>query len=368
MSTKITKIETFAKSWAGAVKITLDSGEEGWGQVSTFNADISCTVLHRLVAQHFLGEDPENLPRLLERAVENTYKFPGSFTKRAITGIDTAVWDLLGKRADKNVCALFGGTKSKIKAYGSSMRRDISPADEAARLVSLRDSHGYEAFKIRVGSVNGHDEDQWPGRTDELVPTVRKAVGDKVALHVDANSCYTSKKAIEVGRMLEDNGVCHFEEPCPYWEYDWTKEVTDALDLPVAGGEQDCFLHRWRRMIEMRAVDVVQPDICYIGGFDRAMGVAKMAEEAGLPCTPHSANHSLVVIFTLHMLGAIPNAGPYLEFSIEPNEEAQTMYDPYPVVKDGYIDIPQEPGWGIKIRESWLQDAEYLVSGTPNFS
>ncbi|MBT3272989.1 MAG: mandelate racemase/muconate lactonizing enzyme family protein, partial [Spirochaetales bacterium] len=171
-----------------------------------------------------------------------------------------------------------------------------------------------------------------------------------------------------LGRMLEDNGVCHFEEPCPYWEYDWTKEVTDALDLPVAGGEQDCFLHRWRRMIEMRAVDVVQPDICYIGGFDRAMGVAKMAEEAGLPCTPHSANHSLVVIFTLHMLGAIPNAGPYLEFSIEPNEEAQTMYDPYPVVKDGYIDIPQEPGWGIKIRESWLQDAEYLVSGTPNFS
>ena len=78
--------------------------------------------------------------------------------------------------------------------------------------------------------------------------------------------------------MLEDHGVCHFEEPCPYWELEWTKEVADALDLDVTGGEQDCELPTWRRMIEMRAVDVVQPDVCYLGGLTRTLRVAAMAQ------------------------------------------------------------------------------------------
>ena len=68
---------------------------------------------------------------------------------------------------------------------------------------------------------------------------------------------HTPKKAIEVGRLLEDNGVCHFEEPCPYWEWEWTAQVTEALDVPVAGGEQDNDLAQWRRMIQMRSVDIV---------------------------------------------------------------------------------------------------------------
>ena len=86
--------------------------------------------------------------------------------------------------------------------------------------------------------------------------------------------------------MLEDYGVCHFEEPCPYWELEWTKEVADALDVAVTGGEQDCELATWRRMIDMRAVDVVQPDVCYLGGLTRTLRVVAMAQAAGLPGNP----------------------------------------------------------------------------------
>jgi L-alanine-DL-glutamate epimerase-like enolase superfamily enzyme len=204
-----------------------------------------------------------------------------------------------------------------LRVYASSMRRDITPEAEADRLARLRDRHGYDAFKFRIGSECGHDRDQWPGRTGAIVPAVRKALGDEVALLVDANSCYTPAKAIEVGRMLEDYGVCHFEEPCPWWELEWTREVADALDVPVTGGEQDCELPTWRRMIGMRAVDVVQPDVCYLGGLTRTLRVVAMAQAAGLPVTPHSANLSLVTVFTLHMMGAIAGAGPYVEFSIE---------------------------------------------------
>ena len=112
--------------------------------------------------------------------------------------------------------------------------------------------------------------------------------------------------------MLVDHGIRHFEEPCPYWELDWTREVTEALaplDIDVTGGEQDCELATWRRMIDMRAVDVVQPDICYLGGLTRTLRVAAMARAAGLPCTPHAANLSLVTVFTLHMMGAIAGGG-----------------------------------------------------------
>jgi L-alanine-DL-glutamate epimerase-like enolase superfamily enzyme len=156
--------------------------------------------------------------------------------------------------------------------------------------------------------------------------------------------------------------VCHFEEPCPYWELEWTAEVTTALDLDVTGGEQDNDLAQWRRMIKMPAVDIVQPDVCYVGGITRALRVAKMAEEAGMKCVPHSANHSLVTVFSLHMLGAIPNAGDYLEFSIEDQKGHLGMYAPVLEAVDGCVQIPDGPGWGVAINEEWLAKAEHQAS------
>jgi L-alanine-DL-glutamate epimerase-like enolase superfamily enzyme len=244
-------------------------------------------------------------------------------------------------------------------------RGEITPEDEARRLAELRDRFGYDAFKFRVGRECGHDLDEWPGRTEAIVPLVRKTLGPDARLLVDANSGYTPAKAIAVGRMLEDHGICHFEEPCPYWEYRWTKQVTDALDLDVTGGEQDCDLALWRFMIELRAVDVVQPDVCYLGGINRTLKVAKMAAEAGLPVTPHSANLSLVTVFTLHLMGALPNAGPYVEFSIEGPDYypwQDDLYAPALVAEAGKVRIPDGPGWGVEINPAWLERATYQKS------
>jgi L-alanine-DL-glutamate epimerase-like enolase superfamily enzyme len=243
------------------------------------------------------------------------------------------------------------------------MRRDISPDDEAARLVKLRDQLGFEAFKIRLGRENGHDGDASPGRTEKLIPTIRKAVGDKVRLLADGNSCYTPTKAIAIGRMLEQNNYGHFEEPCPYWELEWTAEVAAALSTPVAGGEQDNDLAQFRRMIAMNAVDHVQPDICYIGGFTRALRVARMAQRAGKLVVPHSANLSLVTLFAMHLMAAIPNAAPHVEYTIEGDGGMNgAVYQPAMTVKDGKSPIPAAPGWGVEIREDWLKSATYTRS------
>jgi L-alanine-DL-glutamate epimerase-like enolase superfamily enzyme len=143
---------------------------------------------------------------------------------------------------------------------------------------------------------------------------------------------------------------------------EWTTEVTKALKIPVAGGEQDNDLAQWRRMIRMHAVDIVQPDLLYIGGISRALRVAAMADEAQMPCVPHSANLAMVTVCTLHLMGAIPNAGAYVEFSIEPTPWTDGLYQPALKVQDGKSTIPDEPGWGVKINPNWLAKAERQVT------
>ena len=363
---KIKRLETFTTEFVGFVRVTADSGEQGWGQVSTYNADITCTVFHRQVAPHALGADALDIGGLLDRINDRELKFPGSYLRRAMAGLDTALWDLRGKAEGKPVVALLGGRPGRLRAYASSMKRDITPQDEAERFLRLREAHGFDAFKFRVGAECGRDVDEWPGRTEAIVPTVCKALGDDVVKLVDANSGFSPARAIEVGRMLESEGVTHYEEPCPYWELEQTKQVADALAIDVTGGEQDCELPVWRRMIEMRAVDIVQPDVMYVGGITRSLRVAEMAAAAGLPCTPHSANLSLVTLCTMHLLGAIPNAGKYLELSIEGADYYPWQYglfrnDPYRV-EDGEVTIPDAPGWGAEIDPAWLEQASYSVS------
>ena len=362
---RIDAIETFSNQFVSVVRVRTDDGNEGWGQIAPYHADISAAVLHRQVAPHALGADALDIDGLIAAIPEREHKFPGSHLIRALGGLDTALWDLRGRLEGRSVCELLGGSPRPIPAYASSMRRDIEPGEEARRLARLREDDGFNAFKFRIGREVGHDEDEWPGRTEDIVPRVRAALGDDATLLVDANSCYTPGKAIEVGKFLEQHGVVHFEEPCPYWELEWTAEVTGALGLDVTGGEQDCLLSQWRRIIAMRAVDVIQPDVCYLGGLTRTLAVAEMAAEAGLPCTPHSANLSLVTVFTLHLMGAIRGAGPYIEFSIEPDGYYpwQTgLFTPPLEVHDGAVAVPDGPGWGVEVSPRWLEAAERVVS------
>ncbi len=359
---KITSLETYHNRTLSFVRLLTDEGAEGWGQMSPYNADITTTVFHRQVAPHVLGKDPDELEELLPMILKSEYKFPGSYVCRAMCGLDTAVWDLRGKLAGKSVCELLGGEPRPFPVYGSSMRRDITPEDEAERLAELKSTNGYSAFKVRVGKVNGHDQDEWEGRTEALLPAVRMAVGDDVSLLADGNSCYTPRRAIEVGHLMEEQGFVHFEEPCPYWELEWTAQVTAALDMPVAGGEQDYDLNQWRRIVGIHAVDIVQPDIGYIGGLSRSLEVARMAEEKGRICVPHSANLSLITVFTLHLMGAIPNAGPYVEYSIENPHWEKDLFTPALSVKNGKAQIPSAPGWGVSLNPDWLKKAEYQVS------
>jgi L-alanine-DL-glutamate epimerase-like enolase superfamily enzyme len=296
------------------------------------------------------------------------YKYPGTFALRAIGGLDTAGWDLRGKREGKPVCELLGGSPEPVNAYGSRTTRETGPEEEVEVCTRFAEERGLDAFKLKVGKRLAYhtDEDEWPGRTESVVSAVRDALPD-VDLLVDANGAYSAEGAIEVGEeVLEPNDVIHFEEPCPYWELEWTASVREALDVPVAGGEQDNMVDTWgktwERIVSMPAVDIAQPDVGYLGGVSRTMRVAEMAAEAGLPCVPHGPNHTLQKVITLHVLAAVDDPGPYpFEYRI-PDGGGLGMYEPEPKVEDGVVPVPDGPGWGVEVDPEWLAPAQYEKS------
>ncbi len=365
---RIKSIETFTTEDVCFVRVKSDDGHQGWGQVAPYYADITAEVIHRQVAPYTLGQDALDIDYLVDIVRDREHKFPGSYLRRAMGGLDTALWDLRGKAEGKSVCELIGGTPGDIRAYASSMKRDITAQDEANRFLKLRDEFGFDAFKFRIGAEVGRNVDEWPGRSENIIKTVSVALGGgkETALLVDANSCFQPERAIEVGHMLQEYGISHYEEPCEYWHYDQTKQVTDALDIDVTGGEQDVSLVDWQRMINQRIVNVLQPDICYLGGMNRTLRVCKMAEEASMPITPHCANLSMVTLFTMHLLRAIPNAGKYLEFSIEkadyyPWTEGLFVQSPFGI-KDGKATVTDAPGWGVEVSPAWLEKSTYKIS------
>lgn len=360
---EITRIETYLGSHQAVVRVHTDDGAEGIGQTAPGQPGITVDVLHEMVAPFFLGQNPWDLERLVERCVTRTYKFPSTFMYRALCGIDTALWDLLGQVTGQPVYRLLGGLERvEVPMYASSMRRDITPEDEAERLSGEVQQHGFQCVKVRIGDRMGSDRDASPGRTERLIPLVRDVLGDDIDINADANSCYSPAKAIRVGRLLEQHGYHHFEEPCPYPQIENTAQVAAALDIPVAGGEQDNSLEQFHRMIAMRAVDIVQPDVGYIGGVSRARKVAQMAQIAGIPCTPHCANRSLQM-FTLHLAAAMPACNQYQEWSIEESGRwAEEIFEPAMTVENGVVRVPDRAGWGMSIQPSYLTRAEHRVS------
>ncbi len=361
---KITQIETLLTEQIAIVKVRTDTGAEGIGQTSPFRPGVTVDVLHNMIAPFFLGEDPWDLGVLVDRATRQSYKFKGTFILRALAGIDTAIWDLLGKAAGVPVYKLLGGkVRDRIPVYASSMRRDNSAEDEAREVAEAVKAQGFRCAKLKIGGIMGRDEDALPGRTEGLIKAMREEVGDDVELIMDGNGGFSAHRAIQVGRLMEKYGYYFFEEPCPFPEYETTAKVTAALDMPVAGGEQDNDPRVFWRMMRDHVVDIVQPDVLYLGGVTRIKLVAEMANMIGVPCTPHCSNFSMIQIFTMHLAAAMPACYQYQEYGFRGGSWLEDVYEPLPEVVDGYLIVPDDiEGWGVSITPGYEKRAERRVS------
>ena len=352
----LTRLETWHNEFVCFVRATAADGAIGWGQTSTYNADITAQVFHRQIAPWALGQDGADIPALIDRIERAEHKFPGSYRNRAMAGLDTALWDMAGRRAGLPVAALIGGSAGPVPAYASSMRRDLTPAVEAERLKRLCAQHGYTAAKFRIGAEMGNNTDQWPGRTEDAIATIPPALPG-ITLLVDANSGFDTPRAIEVGQRLWDAGVTHYEEPVLWWDRAALGAVADAVEIPVAAGEQEFD----PATLAALPVDILQPDVMYLGGLSKTLD--SIAGARG-PVVPHAANLGLVTLVTAHLLRARP--GGLLEFSIEgddyyPWQRDLFLGDPF-AITEGAMRVTDTPGWGVEINPAWLDTATYRAS------
>ncbi len=353
----IAQVTTWTDEDLCIVSVTDSDGAVGWGQCAPYAATVTCEVLHRMIAPRAVGRPSEPIGALVDDLFDAFYKFSGSFLSRAIGGLDTALWDLAARRRGIPVCELAGGQPRALAVYGSSMRRDISPEAEADRMLAAREAHGINAFKCKIGAELGRlgkNEDAAPGRSEEIVPLLRRRLGANATLIADANGAYTPDQALIQARRLAEYGFAAFEEPCPSTEIEWTAEVRAAGGIAIAGGEQDYLIPSWRRLTGIPAIDICQPDIGYVGGFHRALTVARMADAAGLACTSHVANHSALLVFGMHLLSAIARPWSHLEYSLERDSRFEGLLCDLPVVRDGLLPAPHGPGWGLTFDPSRL--------------
>jgi L-alanine-DL-glutamate epimerase-like enolase superfamily enzyme len=362
---KITSIETYADTDQCLVRICAGDAE-GWGFAAPFSADITARCIHRFAAQYALGNDAADFRDFADEIIRRNYKFLGSFIARSAAGIDTALWDLAAKLENKSVADYIGKKRDSVPLYASSMRRNPQPLQgEADRLAGFCEKYGFKAVKLHPGIPVNRDVDFYPGCSEELVQRTRKTLPDDIGIIVDVNGNFSSARAIEFARFLKENGVCMFEEPCPYWELDEVKKVREAcvkIGMPVAAGEQDYMDTSWDRMINERIVDVAQPDLLYIGGFTRALRIADRCAGKGMPVTPHTSNRSPIYLMGVHYMSVIENPYGFLEMGVEYTDWEEAAYSNPPEVVGGSAKVPDKPGWGMDIKSEWLKKAEYQIS------
>ena len=277
----------------------------------------------------------------------SNYKLQGLAFWCVHAWVEFAILDMLGRIAGKSMGDLLGGVVRREAAYYiASGRRDSTPEEEVEYLQSLLDETKASAVKFRVGGRMSRNADASPGRTETLIQRARKTLGDEIDIHADSNSSYGPPQAIAVGRMLEDINAVYFEEPCPFDHLEDTKKVTDALTIPVSGGEQEFSERRFRWMIHNRGVDIVQPDLHYYGGLIRSIRVANMAALAKMPTTVHISG-GFGFAYMLHFASCINDIGKYQEYK-RGIEKYNSWFAKPLEVSDGKMTVPEGPGVGIR--------------------
>jgi L-alanine-DL-glutamate epimerase-like enolase superfamily enzyme len=323
-------------------------------------------IFVNLLQPFFLGKDARDLDLLLEKVYIYNFNFrlSGMALGIPLATIEFAILDMLGRIANKSMGQLIGEIHHpQVAVYQATEYREKS-VEESLELIK-RDVAEYNAhaLKIKVGGLMFMTKDIRAvgpqGRTETMIPLIRKTFGDNMVLYADANGFYTPQEAIRVGRLLEEYRYGFFEEPVMFDWYEETKQVAEALALPIAGGEQEYSLHGFRWLIANDGLQIVQPDTYYFGGMIRSMQVARMAKAFGKDCTPHMSGGGLGYLYMMHFVSALPNACPHHEFKgLRTNVQFECRTSPL-AVADGKVKVPTGPGLGVDI------DTDYIKKHQP---
>lgn len=305
----------------------------------------------------FIGKDARNLDELLEEVYvyQSNYKLQSLALWVPLATIEFAILDMLGRIAKLPMGLLIGDKihNPTVSVYRANGERDVTAEAVMANLKKQVEESQAKALKIKIGGRMSHTE--FPaGRSEKLIPMVRKEFGDKMVCYADSNGSYGVEEGIKFGKLLQEYKYAFYEEPVPFDWYEETKAVADAVDLPVAGGEQEASMHAFRWLIANDALDIVQPDMFYFGGLIRSMKVARMAAAMGKTCVPHISG-GLGYLYMIHFVSVIPNAGPYHEF------KGLSQAIPFECktsdlgTMGGFVKVPTGSGSGVELDPAFIK-------------
>ncbi len=347
-------------------RVRSKDGHEG---ISVSNAEQMAslfTIFVKRIAPYFIGKDARDLEELIPAATvyESNYKATGLAIWVPIATLEFAILDMFGKMSNRSIGQLISDKiyNKSISVYQANGERDNSAEEVIEHLKRDVDISHAKAIKFKLGGRMSHTE--YPvGRSEKLIPMVRKTFGDDMIISADSNGSYTAAQAIPIGKLMQEYKYAFYEEPVPFDWYEETKQVADALDIPIAGGEQEPSTHNFRWLIANGGLSIVQPDMFYFGGMVRCVQVARMAHAFGKQCIPHISSTGLGYVYMMHFVSSIPNSGPYHEFKEFNNElpyhgatSARRSDD------NGVIQVPSGPGFGVEIDPDFIAKAVVVTA------
>ncbi|QMV17930.1 mandelate racemase/muconate lactonizing enzyme family protein [Granulicella sp. 5B5] len=352
----------YKNSWLCRVRST--NGAEGISISNAQQMKSLYPIFVDRVAPFFLGQDVRDLERLLDLSMvyQSNYKATGLAVFVPLATLEFAILDLFGKMSNRSIGLLISDKihNPKIAVYQANGERYISPEETIAHLKrDVAISHA-KAIKFKLGGRMSHIETP-PDRSARLIPMVRETFGDQMVISADANGSYTPEEAIPIGKLMQQYKYAFYEEPVPFDNYDGLQQVADALEIPIALGEQEPSTWNFRHVLAHNAVGIVQQDMFYFGGMCRCMKVARMAAVLNKQCIPHISSTGLGYLYMMHFVSAITNSGPYHEFK-EFNNDL-----PYKCATstlrsnaDGVITVPTGPGVGVEIDPDYIKKHEVM--------
>lgn len=334
---------------ATIIKITTDEGITGIGSPG-YSAS---SQLENWVKPQLVGKDPfamEQHARVLRMA-------------GGCWGVEIALWDIIGKACGQPIYKLWGGHSDRVPTYASFLEVR-NPQQRAEDVLRIRDE-GYRAVKLRI-----HD---WEMKDDlAQVAAVREAVGDSMQILVDANQAqqpgtpqtapspiWSEQRALQTARELERLGVYWLEEPLDRYNFEGLTRLCAAVDILIAGGENNRGLHEFRWLVEQNCYDVIQPEAMVSEGIGQLRKVAALAEMHHKLVAPHHGGGGVGLAAHLHLCAAIPNAS-YLEVFNDPPCMTSDLFqwyikEPLKLESDGTVAVPQKPGLGVELDDEKIE-------------
>lgn len=348
------------------VRIETECGLVGYGEAkeevgSEGNSHALVALINQKFGPALVGEDPREINRLWELmysgcrahyALAEGHVFPilgrRGVSVSAISGVDLALWDLLGKHLGAPVWRLLGGRKAdRMPAYASGGWADADRIGE--QLLGYIEKGGFKAVKMRVGVIDGD-----PIHSARRVHAARKALGPDIGLACDAHGTYNVAQAKRFCRLVEDANLMWFEEPVTADDKRGMAEVRAATAIPIAAGESEFNRFDFRDLAELRAADIFQPDLAICGGVTEALRIGAIASAWNLRLAPHLWTGALAFAAGMHVAAASPG-GWILEYSLGANPLLHELAEEKFTVSDGFIDVPDRPGLGVTVNEGFVE-------------